>query len=59
MKDNKFTPELIEQIESMFAANCNEVLEKQSTIERYLKRAIIAEYQRLDKLWAEFKQKTK
>jgi hypothetical protein len=59
MKDNKFTPELIEQIESMFAANFNEVLEKQSTIEPYLKRAIIAEYQRIDKLWSEFRGKTK
>ena len=59
MKDNKFTPELIEQIEAMFSANCRQVLTKQSTFEHYLIPALVAEYNRIDKLWSEFREKTK
>ena len=59
MKDNKFTPELIEQIEKMFNSNYTEVVMKQSTIEPYLKPSLVAEYHRIDKLWSEFREKTK
>jgi hypothetical protein len=59
MASIKFSPELIAQIESMFNAKYTEVLTKQSTIEPYLKPSLVAEYQRIDMLWTEFRQKVK
>jgi hypothetical protein len=59
MKDTNFTPELVQEIETMFAANYRQVLTKQSTIDSYLVPALVAEYHRVDKLWAEFRAKTK
>ena len=59
MKYTNFTPELVQEIEAMFAANYRQVLTKQSTIEPYLIPALVAEYNRIDKLWGEFREKTK